>query len=261
MSYNVRIIEYPNQSVQIRVYDRLMPGDEQDKKISPTKVREPFSNYIVSNMDRMEINQVESIARSKRMIAMYSRCVKWQWFLTLTFAPENADRYNFGECSRKVQNWLRYIRKTKAPDLKFLLVFEPHEDGAWHIHGLFSDTGALDFRDSGKKRNMMPVYNLYNWRYGFSTCTQVRDTYRISAYIIKYITKSTADIGKWQHRYLVSRNLPRPRQIVHFVVPDQIDEWVTQFAAQIGREIAWTSTSHPGGYVGVTYIELQPVCK
>ena len=62
-------------------------------------------------------------------------------------------------------------------------------------------------KDSGIiQRNGKPIYNLANWKLGFSTVTQVQDTTRVSHYIAKYITKDLCAVTKGKRRYWASRN-------------------------------------------------------
>lgn len=250
MSYNIRLIEFPTGSTQVRVYAQPM----SDSPV-PERLRKPPTEF---HMDKQADSQYESAARARRKVSMYARAARWDWFLTLTFSPDKTDRYDFRNCTARTQWWLRYMRKTRAPDLQYLLVYEPHADGAWHIHGLMADTGELDFRASGRKQHGRPVYNLTNWRYGYSACTQVQDTHKVAAYIVKYITKADIELDRWQHRYLVSRNLPQPRQSLYAVEPQDVDAWIAQYASQTGQEVRWVSSSPPGGYVSVTYYDLSP---
>lgn len=129
---------------------------------------------------------------------------------------------------------------------------------AYHIHGLLAKTGALDFSDSGHRRQGRQVYNLSNWRYGYSACTQVQDTHRVAAYIVKYITKAEWGLERWQHRYLVSRNLPAPRQSLYCLPPGDIEDWIHRYADRTGQSVQWVSSSPPGGYVDVQYYDLRP---
>lgn len=257
MAYNLRLIEYPNGSTQVRVYAQPM-SDVRIDNFRTERLREPFSDALVGDMDKQADNRYESAARARRKVSMYARATSWDWFLTLTFSPEKSDRYDFRRCTARTQWWLRYMRKTRAPDLQYLIVYEPHADGAWHIHGLMANTGTLDFKISGHRRHGRQTYNLINWRYGYSACTVVQDTHKVAAYIVKYITKADIELDRWQHRYLVSRNLPKPRQSLYAVEPQDVDAWIAQYASQTGQEIRWVSSSPPGGYVDVTYYDLAP---
>ena len=52
----------------------------------------------------------------------------------------------------------------------------------------FIDEGC-DITDSGKRDKGEPIYNLDNYKFGWSTMTRVRDNKACTRYITKYITK------------------------------------------------------------------------
>ena len=58
-----------------------------------------------------------------------------------------------------------------------------------------------------------PIYNLLDWKLGFSTCIPIDENYqRTCNYITKYITKDSQKIfGKW---YLSSRNIQKRPELV-----------------------------------------------
>lgn len=116
-------------------------------------------------------------------------------FVTLTFDKEKvSDRYDSEEIKRLTRNWLKnaVIRK----DLLYLLIPERHKDGAIHLHVLLS--GKLNFIDSGLVNDYgKPIYNLSDWKYGFSTAFEITDNndeHAFIKYITKYITKDCKKI-------------------------------------------------------------------
>lgn len=256
--YNLKIIEYPNGSAQIRIYSEIIGlggGDppEQQWEIEPfthTKVR------AMDNFDRIEENKLKSLSRTKNMISEYARCASWEWFVTLTFSAEKTTRTDFKECMRKTRNWLQNVRKRKAKDLKYLVVPELHADGvSWHVHMLLSDIGSMAFIDSGRKKSGQVIYNIPGWRWGFSTATKVRDIYRIQKYIVKYMTKECHALAVGAHRYYVSNNLPEPVKTVMCIKPEEQDETIKTICDSLGKEIVFQFQYQ--GYIDTLYIELQ----
>ena len=150
-------------------------------------------------------------SRAKQTLYYLARSNVWEWFITLTVAPsDKIDRYNYDDVSKKSRQWLNNLRKLKAPDMYYLIVPEQHKDGAWHMHGLIGGSEGLSFVDSGHVDDAgNRIYNLDNWRYGFSTATKVQDTRRVSSYISKYITKSLVAASKGKHRFWASKNCKR----------------------------------------------------
>lgn len=254
MLYNFKIIQYPNGSAQIRLYDKAIDSENPKGKKSDLEP-EPLKIKIYD--DDSDINKKKSLARTKSMISMYARCAIWEWFVTLTFAPERTERGNFKECTNKARNWLHNMRKRFATDLQYLVVPELHADGvSWHIHALFSNVGNMVFIDSGRKKSKMTIYNLLGWRWGFSTATKVCDIFRIQKYITKYMTKECHALASGAHRYYVSQNLSSPKENIMFVNPIEQEEVINQMANSLGMDISYRSEPK-GDYVKVTYIELQ----
>lgn len=231
----------------------------------PEMVIEPFSGKVVRVVDDFKpeptssksVSLQSSIARTKRMISDYSRCAVWEWFVTLTFAPDKADRTNFKECMAKVRNWLNNARKRFAPDLKYLVVPELHKDNvSWHVHMLLANTGSMKFVDSGHKKSGYTIYNLSGWRFGFSTATKIRETLRVRTYILKYITKESCVLAYGAHRYYASHNLPKPKVTSYFIPEDEQWGMIQSICDKLELSSGWVSHSS-GDYTDTTYIELE----
>lgn len=133
------------------------------------------------------------MSATKNRIYNIARSNTWDWFITLTFNRDMTDSSEYDTVTRKLTKYLDNFRQRYAPDMKYLIVPELHDDGIhYHFHGLLSDVGKMQFRFSGhfdKKDN--PIYNIVNWKLGFTTATRVQDSGRVSWYITKYITKES----------------------------------------------------------------------
>ncbi len=202
MDYNVKCLHYINGDTETRVYSRPVQtgrDEEKEKKRKAAQVPDDKGHSIIASMNRTK-NQIYSYARANR----------WEWFLTLTFSPQEVDRKDYAACTKLLSKWLNNARRT-APLLKYLFVPEQHKDGAWHFHGLMSDTGSLAFLESGHfTRSGQVIYNLLDYGCGFSTATRVMDTDAVSWYITKYITKDMCALTPGRKRYWHSRNLDTP---------------------------------------------------
>lgn len=260
--YNLKILEYPNGSAQIRIYHDPV-GYDGSKEPKEFEI-EPFTGKkilrTVNSFDELIINSLnnreKSLARTRAKINTYARCMHWEWFCTFTYSPEKNDRTDFSECMAKLRNWLQNVRKRNSPELAYVCVPELHSDMVtWHGHLLLSNTGNLQFTDSGRRASGQIIYNVPGWRWGFSTATKVLDTYRIQKYICKYLTKECHLMSKGAHRYYVSNNLPAPKESVMCVEPAEQENTVQQIAESLGMEISYRSEVK--GYIDVTYIELK----
>lgn len=150
----------------------------------------------------------------------------WTHFVTITFDPKCVDHKNAREVMGKLASWLHNQNVRKG--LQYLLVPELHKNGGIHAHAIIN--GALKLVDSGTRlvegfdrpiklstirakglmsRIRAVVFNLPEWKYGFSTAVAIDKAHdglaRIGNYLMKYITKDTEKIfGK---RYWFSRGL------------------------------------------------------
>ena len=107
--YNLKIIEYPNGSAQIRLYSQ--PIGIEHEETSQVWDYEPFTKKkarVVDDLkDDSEENKLKSLARTKSMIGTYARCACWEWFVTLTYDGRKVDRTDFKECMKRLVNGFR----------------------------------------------------------------------------------------------------------------------------------------------------------
>ena len=197
-------------------------------------------------------NLSRSFRRTRSALYMYARQCVWDYFVTLTYSPDKIEnRYDFSLCTKKVRKWIDHCKQRKAKDLLYLLVPEQHKDGAWHIHGLLCNTTGLTFTDSGKRYDGKIVYNLDNWKLGFSTATKVTDTYKVSNYITKYITKDLCAVTPGKQRYFVSKTIPKPKTFTALIDPDEVDSFIQEVADSCGADLEWQKDV--SGYLDVNY--------
>lgn len=80
----------------------------------------------------------ENVRRAKSKVFELALCNDFTYFCTLTFSPEKVkDRYDLEGCMKAFCKWLNNYNCRKASSaIQYLLIPEPHQDGAWHLHGL-----------------------------------------------------------------------------------------------------------------------------
>ena len=223
--YNFVVREYQGLK-EIRYYSSPIKTDED--RIKPRKKRvkserkrlalvseNPFTGEQIIEWLEDDPNEernlrclYDSLSRTRR--AIYDLCMsnKWDYFLTFTFRKEVVDRYNYEDCSKKMMIWVNNVKKLFAPNLKYVIVPEQHKDGAWHFHGLLADVGDLSFIDSGLTDSKgRTIYNLFEYKFGFTTATKVTDSLATCLYVQKYITKGLCEKLMNKKRYWCSRNL------------------------------------------------------
>lgn len=167
-----------------------------------------------------------SVSRSRRVLLEKALCNHWEWFCTFTLNPSWWDRHSLPDFHKAFSQWIRDQRK-KGADIKFLLVPEKHQDGAWHCHGLLSGVSESDlelFRDMDARGYRSPEgrrlprdlinSNYFNWspysrKFGYCSLGPVKSQVGSAFYLVKYITKdltrSLDSLGL--HCYWPSRGL------------------------------------------------------
>lgn len=171
----------------------------------------------------------DSVKRSKRRarkaVFDYAMCnPDLDVFLTFTLSAENIDRYDYKAVIKKLNTWLDNM--VRRHGLKYIFVCEQHKDGAIHFHGV-ANSGALKLIDSGHKdKRGHTVYNVSNWKLGFSTAIDCYgDRASVCKYITKYITKAVEKVGgRW---YYSGGELASP-------LYDYLDETTPEDWAELG---------------------------
>lgn len=224
--------------------DQLVDGDIGINEFAYKK------NVNLKRSQRRTLNNVYDIAR----------CNDWEWFVTLTFSPNKADRYNYDVVSKKLKNWLDRVRRT-SKDLKYIIVPELHKDGAFHFHGLFSNC-EFEFIDSGKKdKKGNKVYNISSYRLGWTTATKVKNTNAANKYIAKYLNKDLFKATTERKRYWASRNvdLPEVLERVEHNVSEKIKSLETspKLISKQVKEYTYTNADDEEFTNEVYYFELD----
>lgn len=197
-------------NVRIKTYS----DGKQLYMVSEFPVKKPvFKKEAVRDGSTVEKKEIENGARAIQMVYDLARGTKWDWFITLTFSPEEVDRFDYDACAALV---LKFTQSLRWYNCLYMIIPEQHKSGAWHFHGLIkgdlpvtlarNPQGKLIF--DNKRR---PIYNVINFKVGFSTATQIGDSDKTVSYITKYLTKDKmAKVPKGKKRYWASRGLPKP---------------------------------------------------
>ena len=173
-------------------------------------------------------------------------------FVTLTCDPEKVVRTDYNAVYKYLKVWLS--NKVSRRDLRYILCPEYHKDGeSIHFH-MICNRCALDavpaMTPSGKvrQRKGKPVYNVPEWKLGFSTAQIIsRDDPReaVAKYIFKYMGKASgAKIGG--RYFLHGGRLLEP----FYLYADSLEEF--------GNEPAkWTQEIRP--FAGMEYVKRYHV--
>ncbi len=244
--YNIKVLKYPS-GWQYRVYSK--PVGFRDDGLSNFVEREevfynPFEEkweferpYFYGEFEEIQGESTElkkerskkySMNRTINRVYHLARSNVWEWFVTLTFAPEKVNSFDYDDCVNKLKRWIDSIRRF-APDLKYIFVPEKHESGRFHFHGLMANCDGIDIVDSGHKdKKGRTVYNIGKYKLGFSNATKVSDNSRVTKYISKYITKELCAVSAGKKRYWCSRNLDECEKEEIFIEGRYLDNYVSK---------------------------------
>lgn len=143
----------------------------------------------------MERSQRRARAKLRRLALANG----FEYFVTLTLDPAKIDRYDPGIVTKALGRWCDNM--VRRHGLRYILVPERHQDGAFHFHGFMAGRG-LKAEDSGVKWDGRPVYNLPQWGYGFTTAQRLYGDYHAAVgYCCKYIGKQGGErpLGRWYY--------------------------------------------------------------
>lgn len=170
------------------------PGWEEDcpKNETDKRKREKGAKAQGADMER-------SMRRARAKLRRLALANDFQYFVTLTLNPEMIDRYDGSAIVKVLGRWCDNMVRRNG--LRYILVPEQHKDGAFHFHGFFAGDG-LEVIDSGVKWEDRTVYNLPQWKLGFSTAQELYGDYHAAVgYCCKYIGKQQGErpLGRWYY--------------------------------------------------------------
>ena len=269
-NYNLKVYEYAD-GIQIRLYNQPITSIE---KVPPVPIAKPYepeelpkvhTSKLLNHSKKVHASEPSekqrehviqsSMNRTVQKIYEISRANIWDYFLTLTFDRNKLDSSDYNLLCDKVSKWLNNLRSRYAPDLKYLIVPELHKDGKhYHFHGLLANIGNITLKDSGIKKNGHTIYNMSNWKYGFSTVTKVKDSNKISSYVTKYITKELCAVSKNKRRYWTSKNCDTAKISVYNLPYEDISEILDKNSQSIRH--ASSITIESAGLI-INYIEME----
>ncbi len=233
--YNTTITYYPD-TIQVKYYPEFSPsgGGSSNDKESPESV------------------SFRSLTRTRKMVFDYARCNSFDYFVTLTFNPKLIDSFDYSESQKAMSSWLDSLRR-RFPFMKYLGVPELHKSGRYHFHFLMSGIDGITMVDSGHRTPKgQIIYNLPDYRYGFSTAIKVYESgAKLAGYLSKYISKDLAQHSKNRKRYWCSRNLALPEIDTCFM---SLQELSFKFS---GLEVLYNKTIEDGKGCGIIEYSLN----
>lgn len=157
--------------------------------------------------DVNEDKLINNISRSRNKIYEYALCNDWDYFATLTLDPKRYDRYNLDKYIKDLGQFVRDERKRTGNNIQYLLIPEPHKDGAWHMHGYFK---GLPKASTIKNKNGYLHWQAYSDKFGYCSLDIIKNKEACDKYITKYISKElvrSSQGRKNKKLYYASRGL------------------------------------------------------
>ena len=193
--YNCRIKRYPDGRENITVFNQkifnpekwvLADGFEDERKIDLQQYDRQYNENGV---------RLDNLKRAKEKVfdIAFANINLWKYMVTFTLDRMKIDRYDAKEVNKRFTKWLQ--NSVARKDINYLLVAEPHKDGAIHFHGLLSD--GLNFKFSGLyDENGRQIFDILDYPFGFARAVPIdKDTEtNCCKYITKYMTKDFTKI-------------------------------------------------------------------
>ena len=223
--YNCRVKTYPDGTQAVLVCSRAIFNPERLEDADSEAVS--LTALCDDKPKEQSAVQERSLRRAKQMLKDYILCNDFTHFVTFTIDGSCCDRSDYGAIIKPLNKWLD--NRVQRKGLKYLFVPEYHSDGkSIHFHGLvngeavtLADSGTVSVQGLKKPvkvatykrkyadRECHTVYNVTDWKYGFSTAIALYgDRNAVAAYVGKYLEKDLQKIGG--RLYLHSNNLALP---------------------------------------------------
>lgn len=179
----------------------------------------------VSTEDERERQKYKNLYKSKQELidlAFHNSMITpWKYFVTFTFDDNRVDARDYNQVSKSLRKFIDNLSHQNK-GIRYIIAPEPHKNGRIHFHGLFANVPHFKLEEArspkGKLiyKNGCKIFNITNYKYGYTTCSEIKDQTAVSVYVSKYISKSLIDLN-YKKRYWHSYNLSRPKvEIAHF---------------------------------------------
>lgn len=158
--------------------------------------------YLLRNLRRAKINAFDKVLANPDL----------DTFATFTLSPDVlSDRSDWQGSYKLLRRWLE--DRVKRRGLKYVITPERHhKSNGIHFHALMNSCALrLSTATSAKTgqaltHNGQPLFNVSDWRYGFTSAELIRDDItdrdKVAKYIFKYMGKQGVD-GRIGGRYVL----------------------------------------------------------
>lgn len=172
-------------------------SEKTDSSLSHDKVANEVANEVANDYTAANIQRASRRAKNNAFdVILCNPCL--DTFATFTYRPENEfNKSSYEECYKVLSVWLS--NRVQRRDLKYVIVPEYHKSGDIHFHGILNSSALRLSQAVSPKtgraltRHGLPIYNLDDWKSGFSTAQIIGsdevDRDKVAKYIFKYMGK------------------------------------------------------------------------
>lgn len=184
--------------------------------VEKTKGGAFVENFVESSEEEEKLSKYDNIGRATRRAKVSAfdaiMCnIDLDSFVTFTYSPQSVqDKASYEECYEVLKVWLS--NRVQRRGLKYVLVPELTKAGDIHFHAIMNSAALkLEKAFSAKSgrpltHNGKPLYNLTDWKYGFTSAELIPeaqgDRTAVAKYIFKYMGKQMGQ--KIGGRYVLS---------------------------------------------------------
>ena len=144
----------------------------------PERVEKPFRTC----------RSASSVSRLRSRIQELAFSNPWNCFVTFTLDPNKRDRYDMDEFEALTRH-LKYIRHTRCPQLRFMLILESHKDGAFHGHAFMYLPADFIADEFTVNSNGFLEWTDISSRFGYMSIKPFDGSPAAVFYVMKYVTK------------------------------------------------------------------------
>jgi len=203
----------------IRIPSKQTDLDKKKKELNPPKQDEQdfelfltagAHNYtLIKKALKAELKQ----KRTRNMISDYvnNHFLKNHSFWYITIDPIKFPDlpYDLPLIKKEVSNFIRRLKyiyypqkgkKLRKNEFRYLMTFERHASGRWHIHIIFNTTFPKEVLED-------------TWGYGYCNAKKIYKTKNLGAYVSKYLTKMFFHLPPRFRSFIRSKNLTQPQKI------------------------------------------------
>lgn len=195
--YNLKIKTFPDGTIQHFYYNYLVKSH----------VTEQFKVFDKDKGYTSKRKQIDNQKRARSEVFDLCRSNIFDYFVTLTIDPSKCDSFDYNSSVQEVRKFTKWLTVHRC---SYIIVPEQHSSGRWHFHGLIKGDLELEQAYNFNTGSVIDgVYNLKNYKLGFSTVSKIKDQAKVSTYVVKYLSKDMI-VPKGRKRYWCSSGLSRP---------------------------------------------------